>query len=163
MAPVATSPTPVPQSAAPSQLSHADQLGAKGFAAAQASGKAPPPAGAKVPSLAGVLTSGQYDMDTSVLTPYDQLPKKITGPTVWTKEELGDKANEDRWVRWWTQEEIGQFEKAAKDWVASGRPHVEIERATVDLPTSLQATLLGLRHKILHRQGFYLFKGFPVT
>lgn len=35
-------------------------------------------------------------------------------------------------------------------------------QATVDLPLELQATLLSLRHKILHGPGFYVLKGFPV-
>lgn len=155
MAPIATA-APV------HQFSNADDLGAKGQASAAASGRAPPPPGAKVPSLANILTSGQYDIDETVLTPYEDLPKKIEGPTVWTKEEYGKEENKEKWVRRWTDEEIEQFEKAAQDWVASGRPHEEIERSTIDLPISLQTTLLSLRHKILHGPGFYVFKGFPV-
>lgn len=35
-------------------------------------------------------------------------------------------------------------------------------QATINLPLSLQSTLLSLRQKILHGSGFYVFKGFPV-
>ena len=126
MAPVATE-TPAP---ALPQFAHANDLGAKGQAAALAAGKAPPPPGAKVASLADVLTSGQYDIDESVLTPYEQLPKKIEGPSVWSREEYEKPENQERWVRRWSDTEIDQLEKAASEWVKSGRPHAEIERVS---------------------------------
>ncbi|CAO1618450.1 unnamed protein product [Parajaminaea phylloscopi] len=137
-------------------------LGPKGEAAAAVAGRAPPPPGAKVPSLADILTSGQFDTDESVVVPYSELPQKIEGPTVWAREEYEQPENREKWVRTWTSEEIQQLGDAAKAWVESGRPHEEIERATIDLPVTLQATLLSLRHKILHGSGFYLLKGFPV-
>lgn len=129
MAPVATE-TPVPSL---QQFAHANDLGAKGQAAASAAGKAPPAPGAKVASLANVLTSGQYDIDESVLTPYEQLPKKIEGPSVWSREEYEKPENQERWVRRWSDAEIDQLEKAASEWVKSGRPHAEIERVSEKL------------------------------
>lgn len=129
MAPIATA-TPTAASTTATATGNVNDLGAKGQAAAVASGRAPPAPGAKVASLANVLTSGQYDTDESLLTPYEQLPKKIEGPTVWTKEEYEKPENQERWIRRWTDEEVGQLEKAAKEWVASGRPHEEIERVS---------------------------------
>lgn len=126
MAPVATANPTVERT----QFAHADDLGVKGQAAASAAGKAPPAPGAKVTSLANVLTSGQYDIDESVLVPYEDLPKKIEGPTVWSREEYEKPENQEKWVRWWNAEEIQQLEKAASDWVNSGRPHEEIERVS---------------------------------
>lgn len=46
--------------------------------------------------------------------------------------------------------------------LADHRYFAQQHKATIDLPISLQQTLLSLRHKILHGSGFYVFKGFPV-
>ncbi|PWN34744.1 Clavaminate synthase-like protein [Meira miltonrushii] len=112
-------------------------------------------------SNANVLTSGQHDVDLSLLTPYEQMPKKITGPTVWEADDYRGEENAHKWVHAWTQEEIAQLEQAATIWQDSGRELGEIERSTFPLPQSLIQTLLKLRERLVHGTGFYLFKGLP--
>lgn len=112
-------------------------------------------------STANVLTSGQKDAELDLLVPYKDLPKEITGPTVWHAEDYRGDVNRKKWIHVWTQEEIDQLEAASTLWRDSGRELGEIERSTFPLPPSLIKTLLSLRERLVHGVGFYLFKGLP--
>lgn len=113
-------------------------------------------------SATNVLTSGQHDANLSLVTPYEDLPQKITGPTVWEAEDYRGEANAPKWIRYWTPEEIEQLETASVIWRDSGRELGEIERSTFPLPASLVATLTSLRKELVDGVGFKLFKGLPV-
>ena len=112
-------------------------------------------------SSVNVLTSGQHDAVTTLITPYDELPKKIEGSTVWSASEYEGEANRGKWVHTWTAEEVSQLEEASKLWLESGRELGEIERSTFPLPESLVRTLSSLRDRLVNGHGFYLFKGLP--
>jgi hypothetical protein len=112
-------------------------------------------------STANVLTSGQKDGEDNLITPYKDLPKRITGKTVWDPKDYRGEENRHRWVHTWTAEEVQQLEEAAILWRDSGREMGEIERSTFPLPASLVSTLLQLRERLVHGVGFYLFKGLP--
>lgn len=107
------------------------------------------------------LTSGQHDADASLLTPYSELPKEITGPTVWDAASYTGAANASKWVHTFTEHEISQLESASQLWLESGRELGEIERSTFPLPSDLVATLTELRRRLVEGHGFYLFKGLP--
>ncbi|PWN50702.1 Clavaminate synthase-like protein [Violaceomyces palustris] len=113
-------------------------------------------------SATNVLTSGQHDAIPELLTPYEELPKEITGPTVWKAEDYRGEENRHKWVHIWTEQEIKQLEDASNLWLLSGRELGEIERSTFPLPESLTKTLLDLRDRLVNGVGFYLFKGLPV-
>lgn len=112
-------------------------------------------------SSTNVLTSGQHDVNVSQLTPYEQLPQKIEGPTVWEAKDYSGEGNAQKWIHSWTAEEVAQLEQAAIIWRDAGRELSEIERSTFPLPSSLVATLLQLRERLVHGTGFYLFRGLP--
>lgn len=114
-------------------------------------------------SSANVLTSGQHDVDTELLVPYEELPKRIEGSTVWNSEDYRGEANASKWIHTWTDEEINQLEQAATVWRDSGRELGEIERSTFPLPSSLIGTLHRLRERLVHAEGFYLFRGLPTN
>ncbi|CBQ69186.1 conserved hypothetical protein [Sporisorium reilianum SRZ2] len=107
------------------------------------------------------LTSGQHDADASLLTPYGELPKHITGPTVWDAASYAGAENAAKWVHTFTPHEVAQLETAAQLWLESGRELGEIERSTFPLPSDLVATLTTLRSRLIEGHGFYLFKGLP--
>lgn len=107
------------------------------------------------------LTSGQHDADPSLLTPYAELPKRITGPTVWDAASYGGESNAHKWVHTFTAHQISQLESAAQLWLESGRELAEIERSTFPLPSDLVSTLTELRKRLVEGHGFYLFKGLP--
>ncbi|EST09330.1 Taurine catabolism dioxygenase TauD/TfdA [Kalmanozyma brasiliensis GHG001] len=107
------------------------------------------------------LTSGQHDADASLLTPYSELPKEITGPTVWDAASYKGAENAAKWVHTFNEHQISQLESAAQLWLESGRELGEIERSTFPLPSDLVATLTELRQRLITGHGFYLFKGLP--
>lgn len=136
-------------------------LAARGNGQQSLSSSAAVEAQRQLKSAANVLTSGQHDVDLDQLTPYEDMPKRIEGPTVWDAEDYRGEANAHKWVHVWTDEEVAQLEQAATIWRDSARELGEIERSTFPLPSSLIATLLRLRERLVHGTGFYLFKGLP--
>lgn len=112
-------------------------------------------------SVVSELTSGQHDIDESLLTPYESLPKQISGPTVWDAASYAGAENAHKWTHTFTSEQVSQLETAAKLWLEAGRELGEIERATFPLPAELVETLTVLRTRLVTGHGFYLFKGLP--
>lgn len=84
------------------------------------------------------LTSGQHEPVFSLLEPYDNFPKQITGPTVWTREELIE--NPSYWKHQWTDELIAEVEEAYDAFEATGKPITEITkvRALSELALTLR-------------------------
>lgn len=74
-----------------------------------------------------LLTSGQHDVQIHKLTPYSELPKKITGPTVWKASEFSDP---EKWLTTWSEIEISQIEECANKWKESGRGLDEIQKVS---------------------------------
>jgi hypothetical protein len=67
----------------------------------------------------GIRTSGQHPPLYEKLRPYADFPTKITGPTVWSKEEFEN--SPEKWARPFTQGEIAELGRAADEFIASGR------------------------------------------
>lgn len=132
-----------------------DSGGSAGFSAAQIAAQR------SLKSSIQELTSGQHDAIPSLLTPYSELPKRITGPTVWDSASYRGAENARKWVHTFTEQEIAQLESASQLWLESGRELGEIERSTFPLPSSLVSTLTELRKRLVEGHGFYLFKGLP--
>ncbi|KAF1810703.1 taurine catabolism dioxygenase TauD, TfdA family protein [Eremomyces bilateralis CBS 781.70] len=105
------------------------------------------------------LTSGQSPPIYSLLRPYAAFPKKITGPTVWTKEEY--EQNPTRWTHAFTSQEIKELGDATDQWITSGKPLVKITKEYFPFPT-LAGVLANIRQILLDGPGFVLFKGIPV-
>jgi hypothetical protein len=76
----------------------------------------------------GLKTSGQYCPIGSLIRPYDQLPKKIEGRTVWSKEDF--EGRDDKWQRPLSEEEIEEIGKAADDFISSGVPFTGISQVS---------------------------------
>ncbi|PWZ00049.1 Clavaminate synthase-like protein [Testicularia cyperi] len=114
-------------------------------------------------STVSELTSGQHDIDASQLTPYEELPKQITGPTVWNPSLYTAPDSTEQWIHHFTPTQIEQLETAARLYLESGRELSEIERSTFPLPDTLAQTLWQLRDRLVYGHGFYLFKGLPTA
>lgn len=68
----------------------------------------------------GIKTSGQCNPEPSLLKPYDQFPKEVTGPTVWNAEDY--KNNPEQWVHHFSEEEVQEMSDTADAFMASETP-----------------------------------------
>ncbi|KAL1407875.1 hypothetical protein Q8F55_007311 [Vanrija albida] len=103
------------------------------------------------PAVQG-LTSGQHEPVFSLLEPYENFPKKIEGPTVWTREELTE--NPSVWKHQWTDELITEVEDAYTAFEATGKPITAI--------TKVHAFLREIRASLIDGRGVALLQGLPV-
>ena len=72
------------------------------------------------------LTAGQLEPLPELIAPYEEFPRKITGPTVWLADEFREKP--DLWQRTWTPDLIAQLERAFDAFKASGKTLPEINK-----------------------------------
>ncbi|KAK5108861.1 hypothetical protein LTR62_007751 [Meristemomyces frigidus] len=122
---------------------------------------APQPASGVNNTKSSVLdkTSGQHPPIYSLLRPYKDFPREITGPTVWQAEDYRD--HPERWTHVFSDDEIAELSAAADGFLASGTPLTGISQEKFPLPTL--APFFGtVRNEILNGKGFILFKGVPV-
>jgi hypothetical protein len=128
----------------------------------------------------GLRTCGQQPPIYSLLRPYEDYPKEITGPTVWKAEDYRD--HPERWTHRFSAEEIEELNKAADDFIASGTPLTGITKVSTradkwpahvqvltlpshqaDFPLlKLAGFLSEVREDLLNGKGFILLKGMPV-
>ncbi|KAL4756378.1 TauD/TfdA family dioxygenase [Aspergillus foveolatus] len=107
----------------------------------------------------GLKTSGQHEPDWSLVRPYDEFPKQMTGPTVWDAAEYRD--SPERWTHSFTDEENAEISAAADRFIDSGTPLTGITRTLFPLPV-LSARLDALREDLLNGKGFFRFRNLPV-
>lgn len=138
MAPALTSPAPT----APHELSNPD------------SNKAP-----KNIFPDGIRTSGQHAPIYSLLRPYSEFPKEITGPTAWDRSEY--EQNAERWTHVFSEAEAKEISDAADAFLASGTPLTGITKEKFQLE-KFSKFLEPLRKELIDGKGFILFKGLPV-
>ena len=55
----------------------------------------------------GIRTSGQHPPVYSLLRPYEEFPREITGETVWQKEDF--QSNPEKWTHAFSEEEIEEL------------------------------------------------------
>ncbi|KAL2753276.1 hypothetical protein ACRALDRAFT_1035556 [Sodiomyces alcalophilus JCM 7366] len=106
----------------------------------------------------GIRTSGQHNPIYEQLRPYEDFPKEITGPTLWTKEQFENQP--ERWTHRFTPEEVEELSQTADAFIAQGIPLTGISKENFPLPT-LSKTLARVREDIVNGKGFILFKNFP--
>lgn len=68
----------------------------------------------------GFKTSGQMDPIYSLIQPYENFPKEITGPTVWRAEDF--RQNREKWTYSFTENEVAEVGAAADRFIAAGTP-----------------------------------------
>ncbi|KAK7531242.1 hypothetical protein IWX49DRAFT_609214 [Phyllosticta citricarpa] len=107
----------------------------------------------------GIKTSGQHAPLYDLLRPYEDFPKEITGPTVWSADDY--KNNPERWTHPFSEEEVAELGAAADKFIADGIPLTGISKENFVIP-KLSQTMIALRNELLNGKGFILFKGFPV-
>ncbi|KAK7521581.1 hypothetical protein IWZ03DRAFT_368957 [Phyllosticta citriasiana] len=107
----------------------------------------------------GIKTSGQHAPLYDLLRPYEDFPKEITGPTVWSADDY--KNNPERWTHPFSEEEVAELGAAADKFIADGIPLTGISKENFVIP-KLSQTMTALRNELLNGKGFILFKGFPV-
>ncbi|KAI1617445.1 taurine catabolism dioxygenase TauD [Exophiala viscosa] len=107
------------------------------------------------------LSSGQRDPVYDMLTPFDKMPTKMTGRTVWTKEELA--ADPDRWIRRWTPKEIEHIATAIHQVEKQNLSLAQVDRSTFVLPSSLASTLTNVRDELINGIGIAVLRGLPVS
>lgn len=88
----------------------------------------PPLPAAPLKSLTQGLTSGMLEPDHSLVQPYANFPKEITGKTVWKREDFIN--DESLWKRFWTPENIASLEKSYDEWAAKGLTLPQIDRVS---------------------------------
>lgn len=107
----------------------------------------------------GIRTSGQHEPLYDLLRPYSAFPRKITGPTAWTKADYEN--HPEQWTHYFSEAEIAEIGGAADAFIASGTPLTGISRDGFPLPVFSE--FLGpLRRELIDGKGFVLFKGLPV-
>lgn len=79
------------------------------------------------------LSSGQREPEYDILTPYESMPKQISGRTVWTKEELV--ADTARWIRPFNELEIQHISTAVQNIESQNLDLPQISRSTFPLPS----------------------------
>jgi hypothetical protein len=107
----------------------------------------------------GLKTSGQHNPIYSLIRPYEDFPREITGQTVWKAEDYRD--HPERWTHVFSREEIAELEAAADAFIAAGTPLTAIAKELFPLPT-LAAFFGTVRNEVVNGKGFILFKGIPV-
>lgn len=88
----------------------------------------------------GLKTSGQSPPIYSLLRPYEDYPKQVTGPTVWRAEDYSD--NPERWTHRLSAEAIGELGEAADRFIASGMPLTGITKVSSRLLVNVNAMQL---------------------
>ena len=68
----------------------------------------------------GIKTSGQHPPNYEELSAYEEYPGSIDGPTVWSPEAYRN--NPERWVHYFSEEEIEELSTAADNFRACGTP-----------------------------------------
>lgn len=107
----------------------------------------------------GYKTSGQHGPIASLVRPYEDFPKEITGQTVWKAEDYRN--NPERWTHVFSEDEIAELGAAADAFIASGTLLTGITKDLFPLP-KLSSFFGTVRNEILNGKGFLLFKGIPV-
>jgi len=107
----------------------------------------------------GYKTTGQKAPVYSLVQPYENFPKNISGPTVWKADDFRDAP--EKWTHAFTDDEIAEIGEAADKFIEAGLPLTGISKDRFRLP-NFAARLQVLRDVLVNGQGFWLFKGFPV-
>lgn len=68
----------------------------------------------------GLKTSGQQEPIYSLIKPYEEFPREITGQTVWKAEDF--KNNPEKWTHSFTDSEIVEIGAAADSFIEAGYP-----------------------------------------
>ena len=68
----------------------------------------------------GIKTSGQFDPEHDLIKPYNEFPTEIAGSTVWKVEEY--EKNPERWMHYFTEEELKELSDTADAFMASDTP-----------------------------------------
>lgn len=76
----------------------------------------------------GIKTSGQHPPIPNLIRPYSEFPKFINGPTVWKAEDYQN--NPERWVRYFTDEEIEELGSVADKFIAEKIPLTGISKVS---------------------------------
>lgn len=76
----------------------------------------------------GLKTSGLHPPIASLLQPYSEFPKHITGPTVWKAEDYQN--NLERWIHRMTKEEIDELSAEADKFIAEKIPLTGISKVS---------------------------------
>lgn len=74
----------------------------------------------------GLKTCGQEPPIYSLLRPYEEYPKEVTGPTVWKAEDYRD--HPERWTHRLSDVEIEELSQAAENFIASAVPLTGISK-----------------------------------
>jgi hypothetical protein len=74
----------------------------------------------------GLKTCGQVPPIYSLLRPYEEYPKEVTGPTVWKAEDYRDYP--ERWTHPLSAVEIEELSQAAENFIASAMPLTGISK-----------------------------------
>ncbi|KAJ5669537.1 Taurine hydroxylase-like protein SAT17 [Penicillium macrosclerotiorum] len=106
------------------------------------------------------LSSGQREPQYELLTPFESMPEKMTGRTVWTKEDL--EKNESHWIRPFSPEEVLHIEAAIKDAESKNLQLSEIDQSSFPLPPEFKASLAEVRDELINGIGFCVLRGLPV-
>ena len=80
----------------------------------------------------GIKTSGQHPPIYEELRDYGDFPEIIDAPTVWKAEDYRD--NPERWVHYFSEQEISELSTAADKFRASNTPLTGITKVRLSIP-----------------------------
>jgi hypothetical protein len=123
-------------------------------------------------SVKPALSAGQHEPVASLIQPYSAFPKKLTGRTVWKREEF--LTDTTAWKKRWTSAQISLLDEAYAQFEATGKQITEISRVsygtfladlqeTFPLPPAIHSFLSDIRDSVVHGPGFTLIQGLPVN
>ncbi|KAL2880562.1 hypothetical protein SGCOL_003933 [Colletotrichum sp. CLE4] len=106
------------------------------------------------------LCSGQREPEYDLLQSFDAMPQEVSGPTVWTKEELD--RDTGRWLYHFTEEQIRHISAAVHEIEAGGLQLSEVNKSTFKLPNPFVDFLDRIRDQMINGIGFSVLRGLPV-
>lgn len=106
------------------------------------------------------LSSGQREPEYHLLVPFESMPNRITGRTVWAKEDIEKESS--RWLRPFTQEEVEHVEKAIHHIESERLSLASVNRDSFPLPDTFKAVLAKCRDELINGIGFVVLRGLPV-
>lgn len=79
----------------------------------------------------GIRTSGQHEPVADLLRPYSEFPKRITGPTLWNRDDYVN--NPEKWTHAFTDDEVAELGRAADNFIERGIPLTGITKVIITL------------------------------
>jgi hypothetical protein len=110
--------------------------------------------------IASEVKSQRWGASIVESPPFESIPKKVTGPWVFSGPEL--EKQPEKWSYRLSSEDVAEVSDAADAFLSSGKALKDMTAEDFPLP-KLSKKLAEVRSTLLDGVGFYMMKGFPVN